>query len=293
MMRSLFSAVSGLRTHQTRMDVIGDNIANVNTVGFKGSTVTFKDVFYQTLRGGSAGTQDIGGTNPQQVGLGVTLASIDVVHTQGAAQYTGNVTDLMIQGDGFFVVEIAQGTYAYTRAGAFHFDDAGYLVTVDGYKVQVVDNNGKLSDVKLPLKSDDSNIGGFKDESNNSPTQLDGPPQSVSIDSKGIIHIVDANGGHYQSYPLALAKFPNPAGLEKIGSNLYVKAPAAGNEEKGTAGTDAFANTIIIPSALEMSNVELAREFSDMIVTQRGFQANARVITASDEMLQELVNLKR
>ncbi|MGI9951211.1 flagellar hook-basal body complex protein [Moorellaceae bacterium AZ2] len=291
MMRSLFSAVSGLRTHQTRMDVIGDNIANVNTVGFKRSAVTFKDVFYQTLRGGSAGTQDIGGTNPQQVGLGVTLASIDVVHTQGATQYTGNVTDLMIQGDGFFVVEIAQGTYAYTRAGAFHFDDAGYLVTADGYKVQVLteDSSNPLSPIKLPLVSGDNSFKGF----NTLDTTINGPPQSVSIDSKGIVRIVSADGQMYDSYPLAIAKFPNPAGLEKVGSNLYAATPAAGTISEDAAGTGTFANTIIIPSALEMSNVELAQEFSDMIVTQRGFQANARVITVSDEMLQELVNLKR
>ncbi|GFN24144.1 flagellar hook-basal body complex protein [Thermanaeromonas sp. C210] len=273
MMRSLFSAVAGLRTHQTRMDVIGDNIANVNTVGFKRSAVTFKDVFYQTLRGGSAGTGDIGGTNPQQVGLGVTLASIDVVHTQGAAQPTGNGTDLMIQGDGFFVVEDGSGNEYYTRAGAFHFapdeNDANnvYLVNPDGF--YVVDENGYP--ISIPTNA-----------------------LSYTIDRTGTVKYIDpTNGQLTDAGTIKLAKFANPAGLEKVGSNLYVTSAAAGDVQEGTAGTGDFANTIIIPSALEMSNVELAQEFSDMIVTQRGFQANARVITASDEMLQELVNLKR
>ncbi|MBE3580481.1 MAG: flagellar hook-basal body complex protein [Thermoanaerobacteraceae bacterium] len=275
MMRSLFSAVSGLRTHQTRMDVIGDNIANVNTVGFKRSAVTFKDVFYQTLRGGSAGTQDIGGTNPQQVGLGVTLASIDVVHTQGAAQTTASGTDLMIQGDGFFRVSPDGGsTIFYTRAGAFHFDDQGYLVNPDGMKVLDADGDPvQISDMADP----------------------DTMPQSFSIDSMGYVHYVDSNGNlQTLSSPISIAKFSNPAGLEKVGQNLYRETASSGPPSSDLEpGQGSLANTTIIPSALEMSNVELAQEFSDMIVTQRGFQANARVITASDEMLQELVNLKR
>ncbi|WP_258359720.1 flagellar hook-basal body complex protein [Moorella sulfitireducens (nom. illeg.)] len=261
MMRSLFSAVSGLRTHQLRMDVIGDNIANVNTVGFKRSAVTFKDVFYQTLRGGAAGSNDIGGTNPQQIGLGVTLNSIDVIHTQGAAASTNNGTDLMIQGDGFFEVKDVGGNVYYTRAGNFHFDSEGNLVTPDGLIVQDSGGNG-------------INIG-------TSAT-------SYSIDKYGNVY-VDGT----QSFQIKLVKFPNPPGLEKIGSNLYAAAAGAGTAIEGVAGDTNFPNTTIIPSALEMSNVELALEFTEMIITERGFQANARTITVSDEMLQELVNLKR
>ncbi|SMB94013.1 flagellar hook protein FlgE [Thermanaeromonas toyohensis ToBE] len=275
MMRSLYSAVSGLRTHQTRMDVIGDNIANVNTVGFKKSAVTFKDVFYQTLRGGSAGTTELGGTNPQQVGLGVTLGSIDVIHTQGAAQITGNGTDLMIQGDGFFRVSPDGGTTIYyTRAGAFHFDNQGYLVTPDGMKV--LDTNG--TPVQIADMAD--------------PTTM---PQSVSIDKKGYVHYVDRNGATQTlANPISIAKFSNPAGLAKVGQNLYQETASSGAPGSDMApGEGSLANTTIIPSALEMSNVELAQEFTDMIITQRGFQANARTITTSDEMLQELVNLKR
>ncbi|CEP68904.1 Fagellar hook-basal body protein, FlgE/F/G [Moorella glycerini] len=263
MMRSLFSGVSGLRTHQLRMDVIADNIANVNTVGFKRSTVTFKDVFYQTLRGGSAGdaTAGIGGTNPQQIGLGVALNSIDVMHTQGAASSTGNGTDLMIQGDGFFEVKDASDNVYYTRAGNFHFDSEGNLVTPDGLIVQDSSGNG-------------INIG----------TNA----TSYSIDKYGNVYV---NGT--KDSQIRLVKFPNPSGLDKIGSNLYAAADGAGSAIQGVAGDTNFPNTTIIPSALEMSNVDLAQEFTDMIITERGFQANARTITVSDQMLQELVNLKR
>ncbi|WP_406678111.1 flagellar hook-basal body protein [Moorella sp. ACPs] len=261
MMRSLYSGVSGLRTHQLRMDVIGDNIANVNTVGFKRSTVTFKDVFYQTMRGGAGGaTGGPGGTNPQQIGLGVTLNSIDVIHTQGAAASTGNGTDLMIQGDGFFQVKDTKGTIYFTRAGNFHFDSIGNLVTPDGLIVQGTKGN--------------INIG----------TNV----TSYSIDKYGNVYV---NGSQVDQ--IQLARFPNPSGLEKIGSNLYALAAAAGTKTTGVAGDTNFPNTTIIPSALEMSNVDLAQEFTDMIITERGFQANARTITTSDQMLQELVNLKR
>ena len=268
MMRSLYSGVSGLRTHQLRMDVIADNIANVNTVGFKRSAVSFKDVFYQTLRGGSAGQQGgLGGTNPQQVGLGVTLGSIDVMHTQGAAAATGNGTDLMIQGDGFFRVSPDGGTTIYyTRAGAFHFDAEGYLVTPDGMKVLNI---------------------------NGQPIQIS-EAQSYSIDKLGVVRYVDKDGAIKEAGTISIAKFPNPAGLEKIGGNLYRATASSGDPLNDlTPGQGSLANTTLIPSALEMSNVDLAQEFTDMIITERGFQANARTITTSDQMLQELVNLKR
>ncbi|BCV20816.1 flagellar hook-basal body complex protein [Moorella sp. Hama-1] len=282
MMRSLYSGVSGLRTHQTRMDVIGDNIANVNTVGFKRSAVTFKDVFYQTLRGGSAGSANaspagLGGTNPQQIGLGVTMNSIDVIHTQGAAAPTGNGTDLMIQGDGFFRVSPDGGTTIYyTRAGAFHFDDKGYLVNADG--MQVLDTQSTPKPIQIADMADPDKM-----------------PQSYSIDKMGFVHYVDSTGAAKTlTYPISIAKFSNPVGLEKVGQNLYRETASSGAPGNDLSpGKGALANTSIIPSALEMSNVDLAQEFTDMIITERGFQANARTITTSDQMLQELVNLKR
>src|SRR3954466_11186787 len=135
MMRSMFAGVSGLRSHQMMMDVVGDNMANVNTPGFKGSRVVFQDTMSQLLRGGTAGTAAQGGVNPEQIGLGVRVAGIDVITTQGAIQNTGRLTDAAIQGEGYFVVRAGQEDL-YTRAGAFSFDSTGYLTDPSGAIVQ-------------------------------------------------------------------------------------------------------------------------------------------------------------
>lgn len=271
MMRSLYSAVSGLRVHQTRMDVIGNNIANVNTPGYKRSRANFQDLFYQTLRGGSEPTADRGGTNPQQVGLGLALGSIDVLHTQGASAPTGSGSDVMIQGDGFFVLTDNAGNLFYTRAGNFSFDAEGYLVNpASGYYVTGPDGLIQLAN----------------------PEEV----QSYNIDTFGNVKYIDGSGTPQTAGRIGVAKFINPGGMEQAGGNLYRWAEAAGAEvngedEGGIPGE--FGRGTLIPGALEMSNVELASEFSDMIVTQRGFQANARVISVSDQMLEELANLKR
>lgn len=305
MMRSMYAAVAGLRTHQQRMDVIGDNIANVNTPGFKRARATFQDIFYQTLRGGSAGSETRGGTNPQQIGLGISLGTIDVIHTQGNAQPTGKQDDLMIQGDGFFVLSNVENPNSppqdtevevyYTRAGAFSFvpvDDATecYLVNpANGmYVMGYVDEPGQGEEIgRIGIPSN---------------------AKSFSIDIYGNVHYVDGDTGESMwAGQIVVAKFTNPGGLEKVGENMYRYAPAAGPEAAdydqpfnpdadriylgGTPGVSGRGT--IRSGALEMSNVELAQEFTDMIVTQRGFQANARVITVSDEMLAELANLKR
>lgn len=270
-MRSLYAAVSGLRVHQTQMDVIGNNIANVNTFGFKRSRTTFQDIFYQTLRGGSGPDDDHGGTNPQSVGLGAALGSIDVQHTQGATVPTGSETDVMIQGDGFFVLKDGNDNLFYTRVGNFVFDAEGYFVNpANGYYVM-----GTEGEIKIDNPED---------------------VQSLSIDNFGNIRYVDANGDAQEAGCIGIAKFINPGGLEQVGQNLYRWAVAAGDEvgdepEGGTPGKSG--RGMLIPGCLEMSNVELAKEFSDMIITQRGFQANARIISVSDQMLEELANLKR
>jgi len=271
MMRSLYSAVSALRAHQTRMDVIGNNIANVNTYGFKKSRATFQDIFYQTLRSGSEPSANLGGTNPQQIGLGAGLGTIDTFHTQGTAAPTGRGTDLMIQGDGFFVLTDGTNTY-YTRAGNFDFDAEGNLVQ-PGTGYYVVPESGAGDQL-----------------------QVDPNGQGYSFDTLGKLTYLDAAGESQTAGTVAIAKFPNPSGLIQAGQNLYTYHPAAGEEvggslEGGAPGADGRGT--IVPSTLEMSNVELAQEFTEMITTQRGFQANARVITVSDEMLQELANLKR
>lgn len=521
MMRSMFAGVSGLKAHQTRMDIIGNNIANVNSAGYKSSRVTFQDMLSQTMRAATAPSANRGGTNPHQVGLGVSLGSIDVKHTQGNTQSTGYITDLAIEGDGFFIVGQGENRQ-YTRAGMFGLDDGttGNLVSlvtgdrVMGYKadsngridqnatieplyisasetippratdrvifggnldnrysvdpeidapiprtVQVFDSRGRehtivvtfgqqgdnkwswnadmlmmsdpipssnfetegggtysvitdIDDVDAPFKivwqADDSNepkvlavsedgrswvtgdaldadskdvtafefeaaLNGndkiqltvtegfvtitatrdispgtgnnfiaFNDDgsfsrlitldsagdeiegtgmivfdlpfADNLEIDLDfsdftqyadtftgkfmhqngfanGALESYAIDQNGTIIGSFSNGLTRALGQVALARFANPAGLARAGSTMFVDTANSGDAQIGAAGVPGFG--AIAPSSLEMSNVDLSEEFTEMIITQRGFQANSRIITSSDEMLQELVNLKR
>lgn len=503
MLRSMFAGVSGLKAHQMRMDVIGNNIANVNTAGYKASRVTFQEMLSQTTRGATAPTENRGGSNPQQVGLGVQLGSIDVKHTQGNTQSTGYITDLAIEGDGFFI--LAEGedglNRLYTRAGIFGLDSGGTegnLVSlvngmrVMGYRaengiidytslkplyisgsqtiearatdqvvfggnldsrytegtgvrrtVQVydslgtehtivvdltktkedntwdwkaywlvpssaipVDQAGKITPNARYVKHDDklwrvedgnpddgpgavlvaTLVEGdtWKVEGTTDPftftfgtkladgtfltaasdgsslvltaelevDQADSDPriefgtngsflgpkpekavisfdpagaesirikldftqftqyadtftgkflsqnghtsgalESFTIDQNGVIVGSFSNGLTQALGQVALAKFANPGGLMRSGSTMFMESTNSGSAQVEPAGAPGFGQ--IIPSALEMSNVDLSEEFTDMIITQRGFQANSRIITTSDEMLQELVNLKR
>lgn len=506
MLRSMFAGVSGLKAHQMRMDVIGNNIANVNTAGYKASRVTFQEMLSQTTRGATAPTANRGGSNPQQVGLGVQLGSIDVKHTQGNTQSTGYITDLAIEGDGFFI--LAEGedglNRLYTRAGIFGLDSGGTegnLVSlvngmrVMGYRaengiidytslkplyisgsqtiearatdqvvfggnldsrytegtgvrrtVQVYDSLGREHTIVVDLtKTKEDNTwdwkaywlvpssaipvdqageitpnaryvvhGGslwkvapdyeYNEENEQSPgeevasfdvatevwrvkdgsaeftfgtplangtfltaasdgsslvltaelavDQADSDPriefgtngsflgpkpeeavisfdpagaesirikldftqftqyadtftgkflsqnghtsgalESFTIDQNGVIVGSFSNGLTQALGQVALAKFANPGGLMRSGSTMFMESTNSGSAQVEPAGAPGFGQ--IIPSALEMSNVDLSEEFTDMIITQRGFQANSRIITTSDEMLQELVNLKR
>ncbi|MCC5909801.1 MAG: flagellar hook protein FlgE [Clostridiaceae bacterium] len=471
MMRSMFSAVSGLRSHQLRMDAIGNNIANVNTVGYKGTRVTFQEVFSQTISGAGSPQEGRGGTNPQQVGLGMTIASMDTIHTRGAIETTDVNTDLMIDGNGFFMVSGDPNFLerSYTRAGMFTEDAVGNLVTPDGLKVlgYQADHNGVLGTniegLKIPKdeaypaevtknvrmsgnlnsetkimdeldpapgarvaeNADDDAVylmrkrevngepityyelnseykdavarettfevydplGGIheikqvfikiEDPAGNSQfavetfyiepngNMIHAGPEDVSIENGNdvtlgfntageltddtramrlsipdrltngagefefeinysnltmfansssvsarevdgykqgtLVDFTIANTGEITGYfdngqmrvlgQVALANFSNPAGLEKTGSNLYRASNNSGRAVVGTPGKDGLG--VIRAGSLEMSNVDLSREFSNMITTQRGFQANSRVITTSDEMIQEVVNMKR
>ncbi len=266
MMRSLYSAVSGLKSHQTKMDVVGNNIANVNTVGYKKSQVNFQDTLSQLTKDSNAPTANLGGVNPAQVGTGVMLGSINVVHTQGAVSSTGKATDLMIQGDGFFMLQNGSEVN-YSRAGAFSFDSEGYLVNSSNGMYVLDDSNNSI---QIP------NIDTIK---------------SYGISSTGELQYVDAGGNNQTAATIGLAKFANPAGLKKNGENLYFESTNSGTPDIGGPGQNGKGT--LISSSLEMSNVDLAQEFTDMIITQRGFQANSKTITTSDQMLQELVNLKR
>ncbi|MCB0874226.1 MAG: flagellar hook-basal body complex protein [Actinobacteria bacterium] len=286
MMRSMFSAVSGLRNHQTMMDVLASNIANVNTFGYKSERTTFKDALYQTLQGASGPVAGgVGGTNARQIGLGMNLNSVDQIMTQGTTQSTGVVTDLMINGDGFFRVAGTGATWGgvggndmtsvggelYTRAGNFSFDSAGHLVTTGGnYVLGTLASTGNVGRLQV-----------------NPATTA-----AINVDAAGVITSVDAAGVATVIGTVSLAKFANPSGLERTGGNLYRESNNSGAAVNGNPA-GAAGHGSVTPGALEMSNVDLALEFTNMIIAQRGFQANSRAISTSDDMLQELVNLKR
>ncbi|MFB5932760.1 flagellar hook protein FlgE [Peribacillus frigoritolerans] len=421
MLRSMYSGISGLKNLQTKLDVIGNNVANVNTYGFKKSRVTFSDAMNQTVSGASAATANKGGTNSKQIGLGSTIATIDTIHTQSSLQTTGRDLDLGISGDGYFVVK--QGdSLSYTRAGNFYLDDNGTLVNANGLKVQAykIDENGKRSktigDVavnvnailpavtttkisvsgnlasdaidgtvfsqqmkvvdekgkeqtatiyfqkngddkwelfdeepaalgdtsatkpkpftsvnfdgngqivaadktqtgqtinissgneddsdtavdesvqKVNLDFDFSNLTQVKGSTTalvNPDGNKEGKLESFNIGSSGEINGVYSNGLITTLGQLAVAKFSNASGLTKTGGNTFQESINSGTANINIAGEG---RGVIASGSLEMSNVDLSEEFTEMIVAQRGFQSNSRIITTSDEILQELVNLKR
>jgi flagellar hook protein FlgE len=462
MMRSLWAGVSGLTNHQTRMDVLGNNIANVNTTGFKKGRVTFQDMLSQTLAGAAKPTDEVGGVNPQQVGLGMQVASIDTIHTQGALQSTGVMTDVALQGNGFFILNAGDKRY-YTRNGAFGLDQDGRLVNpangmrVQGWMAQTVggqvfvNNAAEIQDLVIPVGSKDPakattdvwfasnldkrtpeipagataqtmqegtwqtsfdvfdsfgrqhklqvnftkvpgvanrwqgevvvdpaaqtptnarvqigtgaaannlfqldfdnfgalasvrdaqgnaiaagalqaqvsydvpdatlpagatavrqtfnlNLGGvgayrdaitqFAETSSTKAVRQNGYGmgylETFKIDQSGSITGVYTNGSNRVIGQIALGSFTNPGGLEKAGENTYTVSNNSGQPNVGASGTAGKGK--VIAGTLEMSNVDMAEQFTDMIVTQRGFQANSRTITTADQMLQELLTLKR
>ena len=462
MMRALYSGVSGLENHQTRMDVIGNNISNINTVGFKKGRVNFEDMLSQTMQGAASPTQELGGVNPQQVGLGMQIASIDTIFTQGSLETTGKMDDLAIEGNGFFVLKDGNRTF-YTRAGDFGLDENGTLVNpADGMRVQgwaaqtvggrtFVNPSAEPGDLQIPVGGKDPaaatsevdlacnldkrtpdilpgaapadiaagtwtvdktifdsfgnehtmqinftrvpgapnswraqvvvdpnsatptatavNIGAgagaqntftvnfnnlgtlasavdsggntvnagdlvaavsfdvpgtnpgpggapirqtfnlnlgqvgsvvntitqFAARSSTKAFKQNGYPmgymEGFRIDQQGDITGVFTNGTTRLLGQIALASFTNPGGLEKAGESTYVVTNNSGDPnvtQSGVAGKGK-----IIAGALEMSNVDLAQEFADMIVTQRGFEANTKTIQTSDQMLQDILTLKR
>ena len=264
MLRSMFAGVSGLRSHQTMMDVTSNNISNVNTAGYKTTRATFQEALTQQLRGAAAGVAgDTGGANPLQVGLGARVGSVDQVFTQGATQLTGRSTDVAIQGDGFFVLNVG-GEQMYTRNGSFSFDSLGQLVGPGGGIVQAAGGG----DIVIP------DISSYQD---------------VGIAPDGRIMARDDTGAEVELAQIGLAVFDNPNALERIGGSMFAETANSGAPVEPAEETRAALEA----GALEMSNVDLAQEFTTLIMAQRGFQANSRTITASDEMLQDLVNLKR
>lgn len=269
MLRSMYSGVSGMRGFQTKLDVIGNNIANVNTTGFKSSRVMFQDILSQTSSGSGApdGT-DTAGVNAKQIGLGVSMSSIDTLHLGGSAMTTNNPTDLRINGDGFFLVKLNgdQDIPYLTRAGDFHVDANRNLVTSDGFFVV--------------------SLGG-------DPITLADNVTSFSVSQDGTIVQKLDDGTIDDGTQIALARVTNPEGLEKIGGSLYRTTVNSNIDDIEPSAANTNGLGAIVAGQLEMSNVDLTGEFTEMIVAQRGFQANSRIITTSDEVLQEVVNLKR
>lgn len=282
MLRSLFSAISGLRANQTMLDVTGNNIANANTAGFKSSSVVFQDTLSQMLTAGAAPSATSGGRNPIQVGLGVQVGGVSTNFGQGSAQTTGKATNLMVSGDGFFVVGRG-GENLYTRAGAFDFDSVGNLVTPDGDIVQGYPaSGGAISTAGAPT---DITIPGIATQD---PTN---PLTSYNIGSDGVITGVYADGTKSPLFQIALANFSNPAGLDKVGDTAFRASTNSGAVQLGAPGSGRLGT--LQGGVIEMSNVDLAQEFTNLIIAQRGFQATSRVITTSDQVLEELVNIKR
>lgn len=262
MLRSMYSGISGLRNFQTKLDVIGNNIANVNTYGFKKGRVIFKDLISQTTQGATAPGANLGGTNPKQIGLGSQLSAIDTIHDAGSMQTTNRTLDCAIQGDGYFVVSDGTNQY-YTRAGNFYLDQNGSLVTADGKKV-VMDNVATI------------------------PTDA----TELTIGQDGSVSYIQ-NNTLVTAGTIQIARFANPGGLTKVGGNYFRPSNNSGAPVQGNPGDAAQGLGTVQSGFLEMSNVDLSEEFTEMIVAQRGFQANSRIITTSDEILQELVNLKK
>ncbi|MDA0183851.1 flagellar hook-basal body complex protein [Solirubrobacter phytolaccae] len=281
----MFSAISGLKQHQVMLDVTANDIANVNTIGYKSARVTFQDSLNQLQRGAAGANTATGGTNAAQVGLGVKLGSIDNLMGTGTAQTTGSPLDVSITGEGFF--QIGEGNpngaanapidaRTYTRSGNFSVSTQGYLTNsagqyVVGYQLDPGTGNPITTGVAIKIPDDASN---------------------VAIDTNGGVSWVDNGTGlRTTGYRLTLANFANASGLERVGGNSWAVSANSGNKTVNTPGEGGAAP--LNPGTLEMSNVDLSQTFTNMITAQRGFQANSRVISTADEMLQDLVNLKR
>lgn len=301
MLRSLYSGIGGMNNFQTKLDVIGNNIANVNTYGFKKGRTTFNDLVSQQLQGAGTPNDNRGGTNPLQVGLGGGTSTIDTIDTQGSLQSTGRDLDLAISGDGYFVVQDGD-TQLFTRAGNFYLDQEGALVNSNGLYVQgylpgvANPGNGNLSPLTIPAGANMNDLPGLIGVGNGVIVPPAADPantflQSFNIAPSGEINGVFSDGQVRVLGTLALANFSNPGGLNKAGNNTFSQTNNSGAAQIGLSNTDGRGS--LVGATLEMSNVDLAAEFAEMIVSQRGFQANTRIITTSDEILQELVNLKR
>jgi len=264
MVRSLWTAASGMTGQQFNIDTIANNLSNVNTTGFKKNRADFEDLLYQTRRvAGTPATEVTLVPTGVQVGHGVKVAATQKVFTQGSLQNTGNVSDVAIEGEGFFRVLLYDGTYGYTRDGAFKIDSNGQFVTSNGYRL--------MPEIILPE--------GFIRE-------------TLSISQDGRVTVkVPGNDDPITVGQLELYRFVNPTGLQAIGENLYKVSAASGDPIQGRPGFDGMGKTI--HRFLEMSNVSIVQEMVNMIVAQRAYEFNSKAIQTSDTMLGIAANLKR
>jgi flagellar basal-body rod protein FlgG len=262
MIRALWTAGTGMVAQQFNIDTIANNLANANTIGYKKVRAEFQDLMYQTLRAaGNSVTQGVQSPTGMQVGHGARLAGTAKIFTQGDLQSTDNALDLAIQGDGFFQIQLADGSVGYTRSGAFQTDADGRLVNVDGYIVQ--------PEITIP----------------------DGATE-ITVGTDGTISAILS--GEEESTELGqiqLARFINPAGLISIGSGLYKASGSSGAPSVVTPGTEGVGT--IAGTFLEMSNVKVIEEMINLITVQRAYDVNSKVIQASDEMLQVANNLRQ
>jgi flagellar hook protein FlgE len=343
MIRAMYAGISGLKVNQQKLDVVGNNIANVNTTAFKYQRMRFQNTLSQSVSQGTSPSNSIGGTNPVQIGLGAQVAGIDTVTTQGNLQPTSRNLDFAVDGTGYFVVGLGSNdssialndpdadtniitmdsanttlsTIDYTRDGAFTTDNYGNLVTSDGYRVMgyalkndtdagpsVSHTNGEPTityvngDDKSLQRADDNKLVPLAIPKTVGTSMV----KSISVDPNGVIKATLTNNTIAALGQIAMASFNNDAGLSNAGKNLLETTSNSGAAEFRTAvksasdtgsisNDDAFGK--VRQSMLEMSNVDLAEQFTDMIVASRAFQANGKIITTSDDILQELVNLKR
>ena len=263
MFRALYTAASGMSAQQMNLDNIANNLANSSTTGFRGSRLQFQDLMYQSvIAPGSAATAQTTVPDGLQIGLGTRVASTEMLQTQGDAVNTGNPLDVMIQGQGFFQVQMPSGEVAYTRDGSFHLDQNRTLVTANGNQLQPT--------ITIPADALTINIGS------------DG---TVSVTEPGQTQASQVG-------TIQLANFPNPGGLTALGGNLFTPTTASGQAVVGTPGGADGLGTIQ-QGMVEQSNVDVVDQFIQMILTQRSYESNSRVVQAADEMLQNLNNMSR
>ena len=261
MYRALYTAASGMETQQLNLENVANNLANASTAGFRRRRLQFQDLLYQDLvLPGAASTQQTTYPTGLQIGLGAKSAASEIIQAQGDFNTTGNPFDLTIQGQGFFQVQLPTGEIAYTRSGAFHLDPTGIIVTSDGYQLQPA--------ITIPPNATNVTIGSDGTVS----VQLPGQQQAQQVGT------------------IQLATFANPGGLNSIGQNLYLETTASGNPIVGVpGGPEGLGN--ILQGALENSNVDVVGEFIQMILAQRSYEANSRVVRAADEMFQTINGL--